>query len=116
MAHVADPPPYDGLNLPIAGAEEGDPPLVRLVKKLYAGPASVDHIPTFNGTLDLFPRAHEDGILREPWVTGGVSTRACLMGDSCVGMSPKLAGHEVRGLRPLGPPPRLTRVCRRAVG
>lgn len=37
--------------------------------------------------------------MREPWAEtpGGPSTRACLMGDSCVGMSPRLAGHEESG-------------------
>lgn len=95
-AAAAGLPPYTGANLPFPGLDEnGDPPLVRLVKKLYAAPAESAATPTFNGALDLFPFAHDCAILREPFsLDGGHGTRACLMGDSCVGHNPLLPGHD----------------------
>jgi hypothetical protein len=89
-------PPYTGANLPFPGLDEnGDPPLVRLVKKLYAAPAESAATPMFNGALDLFPFVHDCAILREPFsLEGGHSTRACLMGDSCVGHNTAVGATE----------------------
>lgn len=101
---MADPPPYHGLNLPIGGAsvDDADPPLVRLVKKLYScpqsGDAAVPRDPTLFDDVALLHMAHDDAILREPWSNAeGVSTRACLVGDSCVGKHASLPGHEASG-------------------
>jgi len=89
-------PPYAGVSPPYDGPP-GDPPLVQLVRKLYTSPTSTAaHIPVLDGSLDLFSKVHEDAILREPWTNAaGESTRACLMGDSCVGRSAVIPGHEM---------------------
>lgn len=90
--------PYAGVNIPLAGAEEGDPPLLRLVKKLYTEPEPMEHTPSFEGELDLFPMAHDAAILREPFRNAaGACSRACLMGDSCVGRDSLLPGHAESG-------------------
>jgi hypothetical protein len=97
MASAA-PPPYAGINIPLTPAEEGESPLVRLVKKLYAEPEAPEAAVSFDGSLDLFPMAHDDAILREPFRGAAVGqTRACLMGDSCVGRSPLIPGHAESG-------------------
>jgi len=89
-------PPYAGVSPPLDGPADGEPPLVQLVRKLYTSPVSTAaYTPLFDGSLDVFPKAHEDAILREPWTNeAGASTRACLMGDSCVGKSALIPGHE----------------------
>jgi len=93
-------PAYNGVNLPYPGETEAEPPLVRLVRKLYASPEydGAGPLPTFGGELDLFPMGHEDAILREPFKGGGdVVSRPCLLGDSCVGKNALIPGHGLCG-------------------
>ena len=93
-------PAYTGVNLPFPGEAGEEAPLTRLVRKIYASPeyAGAGPLPTFAGSLDLFPKAHEDAILREPFRAGGdAATRPCLMGDSCVGKNPLIPGHAASG-------------------
>ena len=93
---------YAGITLPLAGADiaDDDPPLVKLVKKLYTGTGgdtsgATPEEAAVGGSLELFTMAHENALLREPWANSqGAQTRACLLGDSCVGRSPELPGHR----------------------
>jgi hypothetical protein len=90
-------PPYKGCNLPFPGvAEDDQPPLVRLVQKLYTAPEETP-TPRFHGSLDLFSFAHDSAILREPFTVNGHTTRACLLGDSCIGHNPLVPGNDECG-------------------
>jgi hypothetical protein len=95
-------PPHKGLNLPLVGtaADDTDPPLLRLVKRLYTQPAEAEARTDqpLSKHFELFSMAHENAILREPWLNAsGASVRACLMGDSCMGKHPLLPGHAQSG-------------------
>ena len=74
---------YAGMNLPYPGAVDGEPPLVRIVRTLYANEEDIPDVPPPPPVL--FLRAHEEELLREPFAMHGVSSRACLMGNCCVG-------------------------------
>lgn len=126
---MEDPlPPYDGIALPLPGLSEASSPLASLVEKLYALPeeeAGV-HVSTFQGELEHFSMAHENEILREPFVGAGTMSRPCLLGDSCMGKHKHLPGHaasggviltelmtpgELAAFKETGEPPSERRVC-----
>lgn len=89
-------PPYQGVNVAMSDADDLDPPLVRLVKKLYtsADPTSECSPTLCFKDLPLFSYAHEEKLLREPFTNErAVSTRSCSAGDGCVGRNNAIPGH-----------------------
>lgn len=90
MAEAAEPPELPK-NLTITfQAGSSTSPLCQLIQKLYppkratvsldgAPPSSLPELPTFS-------YEHESRLLCEPFIGGrGVMSRACLLGDSCIG-------------------------------
>lgn len=88
-------PRFDGAALPFAGAVDGEAPLVSLVRKLYTTqPAPEGPLPKLED-IPVFSFEHDCNILREPFKNAaGVFTRACLLGDDCIGRSKSIAGNQ----------------------
>jgi hypothetical protein len=109
---VPPPPAFNGLI--VENQEIGQSPLVALLTQLYArddrvigaraGALGCDgassNEPVKLPTLPVFTFDHDCAILREPFQSTafkGLSTRPCLMGDSCMGMHKALPGHRASG-------------------